>query len=66
MKIVDSSTFLVSTTIAAAEVTIEPGAMRELHVSARSLLFSLYTFYSCDALAYQEKDLTRLMVIFIR
>lgn len=33
VKIVDSSTFIVSTAIAAAEVTIEPGAMRELHVS---------------------------------
>lgn len=31
VKIVDSSTFKASKTIAAAEVTIEPGAMRELH-----------------------------------
>ncbi|KAF9021028.1 oxalate decarboxylase [Hymenopellis radicata] len=31
VRIVDSSTFKVSTTIAAAEVTVEPGAMRELH-----------------------------------
>ncbi|KAF6756805.1 oxalate decarboxylase [Ephemerocybe angulata] len=31
VKIVDSSTFKVSVTIAAAEVTVEPGAMRELH-----------------------------------
>ncbi|CAL1716148.1 unnamed protein product [Somion occarium] len=30
-KIVDSTTFKVSKTIAAAEVTVEPGAMRELH-----------------------------------
>ncbi|TEB31500.1 oxalate decarboxylase [Coprinellus micaceus] len=30
-KIVDSSTFKISVTIAAAEVTVEPGAMRELH-----------------------------------
>ncbi|KAL4248726.1 RmlC-like cupin domain superfamily protein [Abortiporus biennis] len=30
-KIVDSKTFNVSTTIAAAEVTVDPGAMRELH-----------------------------------
>jgi oxalate decarboxylase/phosphoglucose isomerase-like protein (cupin superfamily) len=28
VKIVDSSTFKVSKTIAAAEVTVEPGAMR--------------------------------------
>lgn len=31
VKIVDSSTFPVSKTIAAAEVTVNPGAMRELH-----------------------------------
>ncbi|KAF8151249.1 oxalate decarboxylase [Mycena galopus ATCC 62051] len=31
VKIVDSTTFTVSTTIAAAEITVEPGAMRELH-----------------------------------
>ncbi|KAJ7692118.1 oxalate decarboxylase [Mycena rosella] len=31
VKIVDSTTFPVSTTIAAAEVTVEPGAIRELH-----------------------------------
>ncbi|KAI0076197.1 Bicupin, oxalate decarboxylase/oxidase [Panus rudis PR-1116 ss-1] len=30
-KIVDSRTFNISKTIAAAEVTVEPGAMRELH-----------------------------------
>ncbi|THH33237.1 hypothetical protein EUX98_g1002 [Antrodiella citrinella] len=30
-KIVDSSTFAASTTIAAAEITVEPGAMREMH-----------------------------------
>ncbi|KAG5985547.1 hypothetical protein E4U52_001233 [Claviceps spartinae] len=31
VKIVDSTTFKISKTIAAAEVTVEPGAMRELH-----------------------------------
>ncbi|ESK87710.1 oxalate decarboxylase [Moniliophthora roreri MCA 2997] len=31
VKIVDSTTFKISTTIAAAEVTVEPGALRELH-----------------------------------
>ncbi|KIK98029.1 hypothetical protein PAXRUDRAFT_135041 [Paxillus rubicundulus Ve08.2h10] len=31
IKIVDSTVFTVSITIAAAEVTVEPGAMRELH-----------------------------------
>ncbi|VDC03051.1 unnamed protein product [Peniophora sp. CBMAI 1063] len=31
VKIVDSTTFKVSTAIAAADVTVEPGAIRELH-----------------------------------
>ncbi|EJF64733.1 oxalate decarboxylase [Dichomitus squalens] len=31
VKVVDSTTFTVSTAIAVAEVTVEPGAMRELH-----------------------------------
>ena len=37
VKVVDSTTFPVSTAIAVAEVTVEPGAMRELHVSGKSL-----------------------------
>lgn len=37
VKIVDSSTFKVSKTIAMAEVTIEPGGMRELHVRTQSV-----------------------------
>jgi len=36
-KIVDSTTFKVSTRIAVADVTVEPGAIRELHVSVRVL-----------------------------
>ena len=39
-KIVDSTTFTVSTRIAVADVTVEPGALRELHVRVR-VLFSL-------------------------
>ena len=31
VRIVDSTTFPISTTIAAAEIIVEPGAMRELH-----------------------------------
>ncbi|KAE9390589.1 RmlC-like cupin [Gymnopus androsaceus JB14] len=31
MKVVDSTNFPVATTISAAEVTVEPGAIRELH-----------------------------------
>jgi len=31
VKVVDSTTFKISKTIAAAEVTVNPGAMRELH-----------------------------------
>lgn len=33
VKIVDSTAFKISTKIAMAEVTVEPGALRELHVS---------------------------------
>ena len=33
-KIVDSTTFNISTQVAAAEITLEPGAMREMHVCA--------------------------------
>lgn len=40
VKIIDSTTFKVSTLIAAAEVTVEPGAIRELHVS--TCLFPCY------------------------
>ena len=40
VKVVDSTTFPVSTAIAVAEVTVEPGAMRELHVSSESPLDS--------------------------
>ena len=40
VKIVDSSTFRISTTIAVADVTVEPGALRELHVSVSVLLAS--------------------------
>ena len=31
VKVVDSHTFNISTTTAVAEVTVEPGAMREMH-----------------------------------
>jgi oxalate decarboxylase/phosphoglucose isomerase-like protein (cupin superfamily) len=33
VKVVDSTIFKISTETAVAEVTVEPGAMRELHVS---------------------------------
>ena len=33
VKIVDSRTFTISEKIAVAEVSVEPGAIRELHVS---------------------------------
>lgn len=49
VKIVDSTTFPISTTIAAAEVTVEPGAIRELHVSVinpNSALALLLTYDS--------------------
>ena len=40
-KIVDSTTFKVSKRIAVADVTVEPGALRELHVRV-PVLFSHY------------------------
>lgn len=39
MKVVDSTTFTVSKTIAAVEVTVEPGAMR----SVNETYFRLFT-----------------------
>jgi oxalate decarboxylase/phosphoglucose isomerase-like protein (cupin superfamily) len=44
VKIVDSSTFKVSTKIAVADVTVEPGALRELHVSISVSLTSEANF----------------------
>jgi oxalate decarboxylase/phosphoglucose isomerase-like protein (cupin superfamily) len=41
VKIVDSTIFKVSTRIAVADVTVEPGALRELHVGV-SVLFWLF------------------------
>jgi hypothetical protein len=37
VKIVDSTTFKISTKIAMAEVTVEPGDLRELHVGVSAL-----------------------------
>jgi oxalate decarboxylase/phosphoglucose isomerase-like protein (cupin superfamily) len=54
-KIVDSSTFKISVTIAAAEVTVEPGAMRELHVRFEKypLLFGRCRWLNDNALTFQ-------------
>jgi oxalate decarboxylase/phosphoglucose isomerase-like protein (cupin superfamily) len=40
VKVVDSTIFKISKDTAAAEVTVEPGAMRELHVGG--FFFGLY------------------------
>jgi oxalate decarboxylase/phosphoglucose isomerase-like protein (cupin superfamily) len=40
-KIVDSTTFKVSTRIAVADVTVEPGALRELHVRVHLPFFAI-------------------------
>jgi oxalate decarboxylase/phosphoglucose isomerase-like protein (cupin superfamily) len=40
-KIVDSTTFKVSTEIAVADVHVEQGAMRELHVNFNIFLLSI-------------------------
>ena len=42
VKIADSRNFNVAKTIAVAEVTVEPGAMRELHVSSITQTASPY------------------------
>ena len=39
VKIVDSTTFKISTRIAVADVTVEPGAIRELHVGVSAFFF---------------------------
>ena len=39
VKIVDSTTFKISTRIAVADVTVEPGALRELHVGVGALFW---------------------------
>lgn len=44
MKVIDSRTFNISKTIALAEVTVEVGGMRELHVIIWSMC---NTFGSC-------------------
>jgi len=44
VKIVDSSVFKISKTIAVADVTVEPGALRELHVSVGVFLGSKANF----------------------
>lgn len=40
VKIADTKSFNVSTAISVAEVTVMPGAMRELHVSVCSVFLS--------------------------
>ena len=42
IKVADSTTFKVAKSIAATEVTVEPGAMRELHVSKFLISLSRY------------------------
>jgi oxalate decarboxylase/phosphoglucose isomerase-like protein (cupin superfamily) len=48
VKIVDSTLFKISKDIAVAEVTVEPGAMRELHVSIMcSWMSTLWLLLTC-------------------
>ncbi|KAF7789735.1 hypothetical protein EIP86_000681 [Pleurotus ostreatoroseus] len=44
VRIVDSTTFKIATTIAAAEVTVEPGAMRQVLTSLSGALHHVNTF----------------------
>ena len=45
IKVADASVFPIAQQIAMAEVTIEPGAMRELHVSHVALLLGFSSLY---------------------
>lgn len=64
IKIIDSTTFNVSISIAAAEVTVEPGAIRELHVStyACSLIISVISRPLVLAVA---PDTRRMDLLFV-
>jgi len=42
VKIVDSTIFKISTRIAVADVTVEPGALRELHVGISALFLAVW------------------------
>lgn len=50
VKIVDSTTFKVSTKIAVADVTVEPGALRELHVRPHSFFSAISDAYLGDGM----------------
>ena len=51
VKIIDSSIFKISTKIAMAEITVEPGALRELHVGVRVLIASKSSFLGSRVVA---------------
>ena len=61
-KIVDSTTFKVSTRIAVADVTVEPGALRELHVRVRVLFFAiivaLTSAMACSGIRHRTSGFT--------
>jgi hypothetical protein len=62
VKIVDSTTFKISKRIAVADVTVEPGALRELHVRVRVLFFAiivaLTSAMSCSGIRHRTSGFT--------
>jgi len=61
-KIVDSTTFKVSTRIAVADVTVESGALRELHVRVRipffSIIVALTSTMACSGIRHRTSGFT--------
>ena len=61
-KIVDSTTFKVSKKIAVAEITVEPGALRELHVRVRVFYFAiiaaLTSTMTCSGIRHKTSGFT--------
>jgi len=61
-KIVDSTTFKVSKRIAVADVTVEPGALRELHVGVRvlfsAIIVALTSAMACSGIRHRTSGFT--------
>jgi oxalate decarboxylase/phosphoglucose isomerase-like protein (cupin superfamily) len=63
VKIVDSSIFNVSVTTAVAEVTVNPGAMRELHVSVYLNFLKMEPGYSTGVLVASHGG--RVVILYV-
>jgi hypothetical protein len=62
VKIVDSTTFKISKRIAVADVTVEPGALRELHVGVRvlfcAIMMALTSAMGCSGIRHKTSGFT--------